>query len=1809
MTEGLNDFGANEGTVNRRSVRPAEGERRAIIGYSGQYHVAAALILNGLRENRLLWVRVADPDAGRVDDLQVGSEGRVDAYQVKWSQFPGLFTFNDLVSDQGNTPNLLRQLAKGWSQLRKSYPKCRVLVHLLTNETPSNTSQATLPKGNIPPTPSHFAAFLAQVWEPFRACLPDKSFKIPDVWQPAWNAMLGASGLTETDFQAFVRDCVLDFTYRIPFSSDLTTTIEQNYARADIEHIALSLFQIVADPARIIELNRDELIRLLDWTHRFQLVNPHQFPVNEAWYQPIDSSVQELMDAVKKLSGGYITVLGTPGSGKSTLLTKTLRDLNERVFSYYAYVPDAPYPNSLRGESVNFLHDMGIQLEKAGFMVGNSPSRLDRQQLLSRFYDQLELLRRDWEENGRKTIILVDGLDHIEREQNPHQSLLDDLPDPNQIPDGVYFVLGTQTVAPLSAKIRSALSDPGRNIKMQPLDRQQIHEMFTAADFGIPITVEQQDLAYELSNGHPLYLAYLFNRLKQTEDPEQLNELLHGVEVFEGDIVATYNAYWDHFSSDTELIKLLGLFARMRGVIDFSWIKEWADSSSLDRLGNRFAHYFRIENPDRWYFFHNSFRLFLAQKTSEFPAGTPNPTKDRDFHITLADLCGNESAPQVKAWEEIYHRASAAQHAKVLEIATQDYFRSQFLALRPLSAIQTDILVALRSAASCQDSVALARLCLIGSELHQRGYYLEQVDLMPLLLELHDPQIVIDYLRTGNQLHPDALTALKASVTLNNLGLGQESRRLFELAEPLDLLTGPGLQGPVAPDGTATLLRDWAKAAVLFRPINHVIENIREIQHEIDGFDGGDGEDTPLIMQSRLLVHAGIQLLNQQRWADLYELLGAFDLSRHWDLKGWFWLRFHVYRDRETTGDRTKAREHLDAMLSIDSQVLEPYELTILAECTYRLLGDLDRARLLIKGMDQPDVRTELVSLGDGLRPFDHRFRLNRLLYALGDRYSLSEIVPDAGDPRDQSMVLFERDICTVAQIWARAWVGQAMDEATVTIETVPLIRRNSRSSLDVDGGEHRFAIAAQSGDFCSLLIEAVAQHGLSALDGLWRGFEQEWGDVRTASQWSTENRRSVIMAFAREGFQRSWVSERLGELDEVLATSDETSERLEECVNHARAWLEMEEHEKARSFLSLAIEESFGVGYRNDYQVDTWIAWLGRVNELQPDLASKRISECAQVIEALDDSIEKGAVHSAAAGLLGTTYSWSPVRATQLFHWLLDKGLITYQSGLSTLLNAMLESSKPPTIAVVELLSEGLLPFSSRAEPDLMSLVIRRVRESEGENGVLEEARRLVAKVRLWASPSQRPSWLKGLAVGMERLGLSMQDVGVKPSELLESVHHQNVSGNVLKLNDGSGEISREEVENRIGSMADLRELVESEDDGSYFNWVPVAFNLVEQTTLEADLLELAESFRNKRDSSNILACAAIRLNELGFSDQAWILGEEALAVSTEYGWGGFYGNSRISALRALSTIDKTKASPKVFQYLTRDLETNFGIIHSVRSSLDEILELISSPVPVMDIWPEIEKYAAVLLRNELARTPPMIFTDDEIAADTYSRSIIELAAAHVCHPCFAIAQAAQRTLGKLLLQGMPDVSGLLMDCLSRSEGHQEGTLIVLDAVAFTQPAVVSGFRAHVEGLINSPNWLIRSIAGSIMSTCGWDVPTTNRVFQPLPAIYHLLPPQTLIVPLEQIRTSPRATVPDSSDPRLTLNFQIESIAKIADVPVQQLYARVVEIMEELAPPETWSAEAQRRFDSSLRSVGLHLPRAESRFRVARRAMFLCRG
>jgi len=282
--------------TSTRSIAPAEGERRAISGYYPQYRVSASLILRALRGGSLQWIRVADPNAGRVDDFQIGSQSRVDAFQVKWSQYSGNFTFNDLIKPKDKKPSLITQLADGWKLLQKTHPNDRIVVHLITNDQPSSSGK-TVPVSNPPPTPRHFSAFVEQVWTPAHKALQDSEWSVPEAWQHTWDELREASDLSGEEFKTFVGNCELEFRYNHSEPKTIGTR-DQEIAQDDLECLAQTLFETVADKERIIELSRKQLLARLRWEDRFEFKSNHEFPEPEFRYHPVEATVYQLEAAL-----------------------------------------------------------------------------------------------------------------------------------------------------------------------------------------------------------------------------------------------------------------------------------------------------------------------------------------------------------------------------------------------------------------------------------------------------------------------------------------------------------------------------------------------------------------------------------------------------------------------------------------------------------------------------------------------------------------------------------------------------------------------------------------------------------------------------------------------------------------------------------------------------------------------------------------------------------------------------------------------------------------------------------------------------------------------------------------------------------------------------------------------------------------------------------------------------------------------------------------------------------------------------------------------------------------------------------------------------------------------------------------------------------------------------------------------------------------------------------------------------------------------------------------------------------------------
>ena len=196
----------------------------------------------------------------------------------------------------------------------------------------------------------------------------------------------------------------------------------------DVISLSDALYRKVSESSGVVVLNEQSLLQLMDWQNRPFLRNRHVFPVDLEKYAPLQAAIEELNGLLAAHDCGYVGIVGPPGAGKSTLLNQALPGSPDHVVRYFAYVPKTAQTRT-RLTAGGFLHDMVVMLRREG--IGGRERALpsdDPAVLRRHFADLLDASGERFRDTGRRTIIIVDGLDHVDREYEGNDDLVAELP-------------------------------------------------------------------------------------------------------------------------------------------------------------------------------------------------------------------------------------------------------------------------------------------------------------------------------------------------------------------------------------------------------------------------------------------------------------------------------------------------------------------------------------------------------------------------------------------------------------------------------------------------------------------------------------------------------------------------------------------------------------------------------------------------------------------------------------------------------------------------------------------------------------------------------------------------------------------------------------------------------------------------------------------------------------------------------------------------------------------------------------------------------------------------------------------------------------------------------------------------------------------------------------------------------------------------------------------------------------------------------------------------------------------------------------
>lgn len=1644
----------NPSTPAAPATAPAEGERRALRGYIGQYERAGAAIYAALERDELRWIGVADRNAGIADDLVLGFDGLVVGHQFKTSKFPGTFTVETLLT---GASGLWKPLVHAWQSLRKDNLGSRIEIRLVVNDFPSTTDKP----GDG--TPAHSAAFLEEFRQHANRSLADWFMS---EWSRLIDLLRREAGLSDGDFERFLQSLRVVCGAAADFVQSHKLNAEQARQASEIASV---LPKLVVDSRDKDWWTRDELLRELGWRDPVKTLLIHRFPVGAYVQRNRDTEVK-LLAALQATSQGYVSLIGPPGSGKSTLLQVALAtEANTRLVRYLAYVPGAAQGVG-RGEADNFLTDVGAQLRNSG-LIG---LRL-RDDSLHERREQFGVLVRQagerFDRDGIRTIVVVDGLDHVPREELPTNSLLGELPLPAAIPKGVVFVLGTQRLdlANLKPAVKEQAEKSERLVLMSSLGREEVARMADA--LGLPVDIPRLELS-KLTHGHPLATRYLIQALLHADEAGR-KHLLSGGMPFDGDIGTVYAAAWREIASDSDAMDVLGFIARAEAPMDLRLLATVVKESAIERALVVARHLLRSSSLG-WSVFHNSFRLFVIAQP-RIRLGSVDDEYSRRVYRNLAELAKNAPQESAQRWLELRYRARAGDGADVLALAIPARFRQHLADGRSITEIHADIRLALLAVRETHDATAFTKLLLCSDEVGRRETALEYANQLPLaMLAVGNIDSAVSFVQYFPSQGYEVVDALLAR------GDFERAKELFENLEPLSQLHTPKFQN-YGNEHNINEFKRWARRAVHFRDteqmqaaIDHLAaEGLREAEkvdpetvaalrrhlraeaaeatllHKVDDDPqelcselGATDEDKPSVM-----VHAG--LLASRRGA-IAQALSLFDAAVV--LPGF---------GEVPNGDRRRIA-------------------LIACQAGRRDLAEALFDKLVAPMISMCDDETDLAGLGYLVGAVMHHARLCTML----DK-PLPSVVPS----KHSFLHPFQQRASTIGVLLGRAAVDNAAIQAG-SVQAEARVALGSVLRLTSEAGSESYRIQ-QAFKAIPVLAKALLRLGAKCGEDEYRAVLRAVDAAITSSTLGGTaylRRRLSVDAYRVDG-DRAGAVDRLNALVTELQEST-PSEQIDGLADLSIALAAVGDVERAKQLLATVPEQCLGYALppKKDPQYTIWRDILVLANTADPESRVKRLSGLMRQVSGMTETEGSSAAHRLTMSLIEEAMQVGPRFGCEVSKTLADWYLIGWPNRVDLLMKGMARRGPDFVLPCATVWCGLCLPFYMEPhyrDPYHVGDFIDVAADAAGPGQIEPLTLMLLKAIEVVSRAHERVGLLRRLRTAAGRHGLSSAELDAAIARWESEAPDPRYSSSPSKYD----------------SAATLEELeLEFEADGDELNYnAAYRFrDLAEKAPLYL-VRRMFERWKVLRDDARCRFLMVKRLAAAGEIEYAKKLIQGYETSKDPWGaWSQWMGGGKFLYFEAKKLLEGPSTSAVAFENIVDSVTAGEENIQSLLTELDSILPVISTTPDWPAIWSLLEEQMACTREFQLGRSfqpseQPLSETDllEDLLHFAYQLPVAEVQR-HARNCTLRLAgqaghgQALFKSLMRRLLTGDSDAPLRAL-----------GTLLAVDSAGLT-----SELGTAVAALVSHRDVCVAESAAILSHR--WGV-TVSMDAKPLPLFYSL--------------------------------------------------------------------------------------------------------
>ncbi len=1714
------------------------GERRARWGYGYQDKIATERILNLLRENLRVGgavfegVRLADLEAGRVDDFVLVWEKEVEGNSIKWSREAAPLNWGELIGANG----LLKELADGYQRLKDRWPGKAVSVRLQSNRPPSSEKHHAQLISTFSVT-----EFARDHWS--SGSTVDDSAEVAAVWSTI-SEYVGLSGAALSEF---AKACTFSLEYPEP-PGDGSDSQDWRHYKKQFDNLHKAIATWLTNNPHGDFIDRDFLLSAIGFRgYRPELIQ--RFPPPKIPYSKNRASADQLKHLIETTAGGYIAIIGSAGIGKSTLVQDVLSDGHYPYFiPYYAFLPETD-GNRDRGEALTFFQDVIGRLDKFfrhRYSLGISDVAQGREALREHMFEA----NKQHIIKGHKTILLIDGLDHVSREIGLQNTLLHELPSPEEVPDGFLIILSSQpqalipgTIAPKVGNIVAPGSD--RRIEVSGLTRSEVHEILAKIDKAT--TGSERDSLYSASRGNPLILTYLLNLFLRTSKiaVEETVELAGN---YGGNIDDYYQSILAIPLQDAQARQLLGLLSRAAPTIPVAWLQDWPERVQIENIYECILAPFIYVDDGNYQFIHNSLVAFLKSGTRSKLPGADLTADERKFYSILADRCGDRPCVDPLGRARIFHFLRANRNNDLLTALSSSWLRQAIEAFLPYALIRPLILSGLESAWNLGELGQIARLILLDYELGQRTSRTEAGDLANNFLWLDKPEMAFSQVRAVGRLLVEDSVALgfahslwKYAHEFNRPELKNAARMLYLQAKPVSFFYQSEPIDSRQHHDYYSILQAWSDAAPLFENCGSIVVQIERLRF-IDNEYGEKVDETNV--KAGLLYAALLTVMEFELGMDKCQmLLEAID-----QLNQPTW-RFAALLNLTRKNPSHVSSDNLKTAY-IESERNDDIDLAYAS---------------FLQSQGYSNEAKEIVSRLSHIR-FDatrnnHSFGYSDISYTITLR-SLQELlglpegsVPGAKDDDEEAIARVERTARQLGVLFATVKKSKNLQNPNIFMRSLLLFHNQAVVFPEFDW-RNKYVVTKFKKEIYRQIARLAIALGKDGLESL-RDALLALVNGPAGTQFTPQQRRY----FAKELLHYNVLSKEeaveLGLSSTLDANDDDPIQRQEACFEIATFLHAIGEEKLSIQWLKRAGEVTAGARDRKDYHMSHLAEWLNRSIGDALDVGVGRISILEKFARAVTVSGGAGA-SDAAADELQTVLKLDPIRGSRFSLELIDRAILNVSQTLLAMILGGAKAGASPEL-LLALYSELLSLFSPENTAEAAVAILGCFPMDKR----IEIAKAIMECVRTNSLPSHRIEIARAIQDQLRKDGLGDHVLG---GGLNSGQDDSSRKSSLYRLHSGEMETINQ-VAARLSNHENKGGWNPNPAENGGFDW----WSAVREAKIRdiAHLNDLLASFPppDYRES-DLLAWKAERLMEIGDRSTAVRLAMRAIESSRDGTWHRWLdGAKKRVAYTALKSIDQKEALSQARGQFGKDLAT--GKINSEYFLYDilDTFEFLECDWPAEALCRVIDDYLEQVLTASQEAPPfeSLIQTSEKGPIDeALCRFLVHLLA----FPVVDVGIAARRALARYIATGGNGLVALVKGEPCWDSVQLEHILISLHSGARKNNVALDSLRDWILKLNNHESVAVRGIARRLCEEQSWLWEEINsQAKQPV-----IMLPGNLVNPIDYKEA--RMLVGGDIATEIHLHRRIFKMLEKAGLDVNELKSEFFRLFQDIENGYKWADE-----------------------------------